>query len=192
MVPRKHADRELCRRSIVPRRHVFLSRNSILISDERVNWARHRRLWRAVIAGNGAGGSQCGNTPTRNSLCAKKSGFAPVIWAAKSHMSLCEKPWICLYRYDLGRSRPTERGQRRDVFPIGISTLLRNPIIRPCCDQRTRPDRRSESIASSSQRYRRRGAGILASGGRPYPSRCPGYRTAIRFTLAENSRENGT
>lgn len=72
MVPRKHADRELCRRSIVPRRHVFLSRNSILISDERVNWARHRRLWRAVIAGNGAGGSQCGQHTNAKLFVRKK------------------------------------------------------------------------------------------------------------------------
>ena len=92
MVPRKHADRELCRRSIVPRRQVFLSRNSILISDERVDWARHRRLWRA------------GNITTRNSSFAITSGFAPVIWVAKPNISLPEKPWIAYIDMTSGRA----------------------------------------------------------------------------------------
>src|SRR5271166_2179049 len=92
MAPRKHADRELCRRSIVPRCHVFSSRNPVLISDESLDWTRHRRLWRA------------GNITTRNSSFAIKPGFAPVIWAAKSNISSSEKPWIAYIDMTSGRA----------------------------------------------------------------------------------------
>src|SRR5467141_580591 len=63
MVPGKYAEHELSRRSIPPGRHVVLGRNPILVSDERVNGARHLRVCGAVIAGNGTSGSQRGQHP---------------------------------------------------------------------------------------------------------------------------------
>ncbi len=72
MVPRKHPNRELSRRSLTPWRHVFLGRNPILIANKRINWARHRRLWRTAIACNGAGRPQRGQHPDTKFFVLKK------------------------------------------------------------------------------------------------------------------------
>jgi hypothetical protein len=92
MVPQETRGSRTLPSSTVPRRHVFSSRNPVLISDESLDWTRHRRVWRA------------GKHYNAKFFVRNKSGFASVIWAAKSNMSLSEKPWIVYIDMTSGRA----------------------------------------------------------------------------------------
>ncbi len=66
-------------------------------------------------------------------------------------------PGFACSGYGRALNMPTQRRRRSDVLPPGISTPLRTPTFRPCCDQRRRREPLSDLVASSLQRCRQPG-----------------------------------